>query len=499
MSECIQQMEVRLTHTKSAYQKIASLIENAHRNSDSLDHLERDLVAELMNLGHACLQDFIDAAGDGNAGDQLTVGDQIVRRSDVKQNRTYRSVFGVFQIKRYVYRRREKTKILAKPLDQTLGLPADEVSYVLEDWLANLSVDLPFSTVANWLESTLGIKVTSSMAHRRVAKLGSYVEEFNEQRASVRLADEQELLVALADGKGVPVRHAFEQRAHEELGIPLPRRPKTQKDYPKSKYRHVLGDQKTQRATAGAFYSIAEDRRTPTDVLQGQSQSHAKVTNKRLWAEMNLIGQEEVSRGAERVFEAMADEYAQRDPNRTKTLICLMDGDRHLWSLQQKYFPGAVEILDLFHVIEKLWLAAHCFHREASLEAEQWVHHHLEMLLENKVDSVRGLLQRAINKGALSSTKLKQLRSVHQYFSTNRHRMRYGDYLAAGYPIGSGVIEGACKHVIGDRMCSAGMRWDFEGAQPMLDLRVTKLNDEWDELVAYRIRAEQQQIYETAA
>ena len=77
--------------------------------------------------------------------------------------------------------------------------------------------------------------------------------------------------------------------------------------------------------------------------------------------------------------------------------------------------------------------------------------------------------------------------------------MRYGDYLAAGYPIGSGVIEGACKHVIGDRMCGTGMSWETEGAQPMLDLRVTKLNGEWNNFMEYRIQAEQEQLYNIAA
>ena len=499
MSQSLQMKELCLTKTQAAYQKIATMIENAHRNSAPLDKLERDLVAELMNLGHACLQDFIEAAGDGDVGDRLTVNDQTVRRSEETQKRTYRSVFGEFIIERYVYSRRKKTKALAKPLDQKLGLPADEVSYVLEDWMGNLSVDLPFGTVANWLESTLGIKVPSSMAHRRVAKLGSYVEHFNAQRPSVPLEDEEEILVALADGKGVPTRSSFEQRAHDELGIPLTQRPKTQKDYPKSKHRHVLGDRKTQRATAGAFYSIAASSRTAKDVVQGQSQPEVAVTNKRLWAELNLIGQEEVSRGAERVFEALAAEHAERDPEGKKPLVCLMDGDRHLWSLQQEYLPEAIEILDLFHVIEKLWLAAHCFHREASLEAEQWVQRKLELLLENKVDSVRGLLKRELNREGLNSTKRKHLQSAYRYFTTNRDRMWYGDYLAAGYPIGSGVIEGACKHVIGDRMCGAGMSWETEGAQPMLDLRVTKLNRQWDDFIKYRIRAEQEQLYNTSA
>ena len=497
MTQSLKQFELNLTHTQAAYQKIAKRIQEAHENSEPLDKLERDLVTAVMNLGRACLHDFIAAAGDGDSGQQITVGDQVIGRSQEKHSRVYRSVFGNLEIERYVYCRRAKTKALAKPLDQKLGLPADEVSYVLEDWLGNLSVDVPFKTVTKWLNKTLGIEVHSSTVHRRAGKLGDYVEDFNEQRESVVLKDEKEILVALADGKGVPCRSSFEQRAHEELGVPRQRRVKPQKDYPKSKYCNVLGDCKTQRATAGAFYSIPANARTAQDVLEGQSQ--ATIANKRLWAEMNLIGQEEVSRGAQRVFESLAAEYAQRDPMGKKPLICLMDGDRHLWALQQEYLPKAIGILDLFHVMEYLWLAAHCFHREASLEAERWVAHHLEMLLENKVDCVRGLLQRAINHQPLNKTKRKHLKKVHRYFTTNRLRMQYGDYLATGYPIGSGVIEGACKHVIGDRMCCTGMRWEFEGAQPMLDLRVTKLNNQWDQFIKYRIRAEQKLIYKVAA
>lgn len=497
MTQSIRQIELTLTNAQAAYQKIVDRIREAHENAETIDELERDLVAQLMNLGRASLQDFITAAGDGDCGVELTVGCQVVKRSEQKQRRVYRSVFGNLDIERYVYSRRAKTKALARPLDQKLGLPADEISYVLEDWLGNLGVDMPFATVSKWLGETLGIQVKASMAHRRVGKLGDYVEDFNNQREPVPAEHEQEILVALADGKGVPCRSSFEQRAHDELGVALPRRPKRQKDYPKSKYRHVLGDSKTQRATAGAFYSIPANVRTAQDVLEGQSQ--AEIANKRLWAEMNLINDEEVSRGAVRVFECLAAEHTQRDPAGNKPLVCLMDGDRHLWSLQQEYLPGAIGILDLFHVMEYLWLAAHCFHREASLEAEDWVDRHLKMLLENKVDSVRGLLQRAINHQPLNKTKLEHLRKVYRYFTTNRKRMRYGDYLAAGYPIASGVIEGACKHLIGDRMCGTGMRWEFEGAQPMLDLRVTKLNNQWKQFIKYRINAEQQLLYQAAA
>ena len=187
MSRTLQQKELSLANTQIAYRKIAAKIQNAHEKSISLDKLERDLLTELMNLGHACLQDFIDAAGDGDIGDQAEADGQTVRRSDKKQKRVYRSIFGEFTVERYLYSRRKKTKALVKPLDQKLGLPADEVSYVLEDWLGNLSVDLPFDTVTTWLQKTLGINVCPSMPHRRIGKLGEYVEGYNDQRGCVTL------------------------------------------------------------------------------------------------------------------------------------------------------------------------------------------------------------------------------------------------------------------------------------------------------------------------
>ena len=73
--------------------------------------------------------------------------------------------------------------------------------------------------------------------------------------------------------------------------------------------------------------------------------------------------------------------------------------------------------------------------------------------------------------------------------------MRYDEYLAAGYPIASGVAEGACKHLVKDRMERAGMRWELEGAQATLSLRAVYLNDLWDDFIAYRVATEQMRLY----
>ena len=501
MSNILNEHQILCNNSQAAFTKVIQLLRRAGSAESPIHELERDLVSAVLNIGLAALQDFVEAAGDGDQGEQMTVNAQQVKRSPKKQKRIYRSVFGNLAIERFTYSLREKTKALAKPLDQKLGLPGQEVSYVLEDWVTSLSVEMPFESVTTWLKSTLGIKISPTTAHRRIEELGNEVEGFNEQRAPVPTKDEKQILVALADGKGVPIRTSFPTRAHQELGIPISHRPARQDAGIRAKNRSTVGDKnvKTQRATAGAFYSVDPFERTASELLEGQNDDRPLPANKRLWAELNLIGQEGVSRGAVRVFESLAQERLERDPHHRKPMVCLMDGDQHLWTLQREYLPDAIGILDLYHMTEKLWLAAQCFHKQGSREAESLVAKYLKMMLENKVDCVRGLLKRELNRETLNKTKQQQLQSVYKYLTDNRQRMRYGDYLAQGFPIGSGVIEGACKHVIGDRMCGTGMRWEFEGAQPMLDMRVTKLNGQWNQFIQYRTQKEQARLYQNAA
>ena len=154
-------------------------------------------------------------------------------------------------------------------------------------------------------------------------------------------------------------------------------------------------------------------------------------------------------------------------------------------------------ILDLFHVMERLWKVAWCFFDEATQkrEAHQWVEERLRRLLEGKVDSVvRGLRYQSTQRG-LKGSKRKIVRDAAEYFERNRGRMKYEEYLAPGYPIGSGVVEGACRHLVKDRMERTGMRWTPSGAQAMLDLRATYLNGDWNAFWDYHVDHEDQRLY----
>ena len=121
----------------------------------------------------------------------------------------------------------------------------------------------------------------------------------------------------------------------------------------------------------------------------------------------------------------------------------------------------------------------------------------LRMLLDGKVGYLIGGLRRKL--AGLCGVKRKRLLVVIGYLENNRAHMGYDEYLAAGYPIGSGVIEGACRHVVKDRMELSGMRWTVEGAQAMLYLRSIYLNGDWKEFDEHRIHTEQNTLYSKAA
>jgi hypothetical protein len=432
------------------------------------------------------------------------------RRLADTHSRSYRSIFGNLTIERFVYGTREGQKIEWVPLDAKLGLPVGEQSYVLEDWLQRLCVKESFGEAVGSLREMLGIRTAVRTAERMNRDMAQYAPSFRLSQSAPDREQEQDILVLTADGKGVPMRRPLEERLRETTANASASGTKTSES-PKAhqadkKKRLGRGEKRTrkQMAYVGAVYSIAPFVRTTDDILDDmcrrqRQQERPRPQNKRLWAEMTQIREGEVWEGQPRLFVELACEACKRDPDDYQAAVCLMDGERSLWKWQQRYFPRAVPILDIFHVNERLWKAAYCFHAEQSRQAEDFVEHYLRMILEGKVSNVCGRFRRLAREQGLKGPKLKTLLAVIQYLQNNRDHMHYDEYLAAGYPIGSGVVEGACRHLVKDRMEQTGMRWEIEGAQAMVRLRSIYLNHDWDDFIEFRIRAEQQSLYGQAA
>lgn len=175
----------------------------------------------------------------------------------------------------------------------------------------------------------------------------------------------------------------------------------------------------------------------------------------------------------------------------------LHDGEETLWTARDRHLPrqNSTDVLDFLHVTPRLWKAAQAFHKEGSAEAEALVRKLMLRVLQGGVAGViRGLREMA-TKRELPASKQKTITAVCGYFKSNRERMRYHDYLAKGYPIATGVIEGACRHLVKDRMERAGMHWRVAGAQAMLDTRSTYINGDWDAYNTFRIAKETATLY----
>jgi hypothetical protein len=194
------------------------------------------------------------------------------------------------------------------------------------------------------------------------------------------------------------------------------------------------------------------------------------------------------------VIDEVAAEMDRRDPAGSLTRIALTDGERAL-QIRVKGKLRVTLILDLMHVLEKLWKAAYAFHPEGSLEADLWVLERTLRILSGEVGQVVKGLRQSVTKRRLSGAPQKTLQAVAAYLAKNRSYMRYDQYLSQGWPIASGSVEGACRNLIKDRMERSGMRWTPGMAEAVVKLRAIYLSGDFDRYWEFHIQQDQQRLY----
>jgi hypothetical protein len=176
-------------------------------------------------------------------------------------------------------------------------------------------------------------------------------------------------------------------------------------------------------------------------------------------------------------------------------LVCILGGERFLWTLVYEYFPTAFFVPDIFHVLEHLAKGAQCFYDESNPQARKFVTKRLKMLLSGKAGKLIGGLKQMLNKHKLSNAKRYDLAQVIGYLEPNRRHIRYETCLARGYPIGSGIIEGARHNLINDRLELTGMRCSPQGAESVMRHRAVQINGDWEEFWKLRRRSERLRLY----
>jgi hypothetical protein len=205
-----------------------------------------------------------------------------------------------------------------------------------------------------------------------------------------------------------------------------------------------------------------------------------------------------VTEPAEVIEDAFLD-AASRDPHRQKRWVVLVDGNAdQLARVQAAAIRHRVEVtivLDLIHALEYLWTAVYVFHPEGSREAEAWVSERLLWLLCGDAGQVIASIRRTATLRGLRVTDRKPADTCANYLEHQKAYLHYDAYLAAGFPIATGVIEGACRYLVRDRMEITGARWSLDGAEAILRLRSLRASGDWEAYWQHHEQREQQRTH----
>ena len=476
--------EMDILKVKEEFDNMLDMVQKAAQEGTRIDLVEQDLWNRLLRLGLITLDGFVHAQGTGDLGPTLMYEDQQIKKLEDLYDRRYVSIFGELNIQRTAYGTRPTQKLQVTPLDSRLGLPDSDFSNLLQDWDQSFCVQGSYDQSRQSVQRILGLGQSVGSLETMSRSMSQDVRDFFEQQPPPTLAPEGSIIVLTADHKGVKMRR------------------NVQVDGPAPQGRRKKGEKpnKKKMACVGGVYTIEPFVRTAQDVVD-EVMRHAKQTDrpkpqdKRLRAELTERNEDEETKGTQFIFPWFVQEVERRNPAKNHPVVCVMDGERKLWCILKRLFCGVVCVLDIFHVMERLWTIAYCFHPEGSQEAQAFVTTRLEKLLEGKVGYVIGGIKQMGVKNKLSKRKQKALDKAVTYLENNRGFMKYDEYLSAGYPIGSGVVEGACRHVVKDRMEQTGMHWRIAGAQAILHLRAIYLNDDWDTFQQYRIEQQCHRLY----
>lgn len=439
------------------------------------DAVERSLFRQLLALGARLMLLFFRLrAGECEHKPIVTsAGGELTYHSEKKRN--YYSIFGKLPwVRPYFYAQGSGG---VSPLDEQLSLGDDCYSDLVRELAEYLGVDGTYAKVSHFFARLLGQSLSTQAISRLVAEDAGEVEAYYDQKPAPAPAQEAAILVVQADGKGVPMVRATAVVAKVRLG---------------------KGDKRSQKkeAVVTTCYTIAPHPRTPEAVVAsffGQEappipsvDRPSPPQNKLLWATLA---------GKEAALGRLARYVAEREGAHIQHRVALTDGCEALQQRVAQYLPHFTLVLDFLHASEYLWKAANSLFGEQSPQRDPWVEQQALQMLSGHTDQVIAALQTFLQQPKRTQAQRKVLTSVANYFQRNRPFMHYDHYLAQGWPIASGVIEGACRHFVKDRCELSGMRWTPTGVENLLRLRAVAENGDWEDYHRFRKQRRHLRLY----
>jgi hypothetical protein len=342
------------------------------------------------------------------------------------------------------------------PRDRELDILDTEYSPGVRRMMAVVGSDASFDQGREQLELLAGLEVTRKAVERHAEAIGSDIarREQTEIQRAVQLdlpeiaGSQIPVLYLEMDGTGVPVTAAETEGRKGKNG-----------DEPAHTREVKLGCVFTQTTTDPEGRPVRDESST------------------------TYAGAIET---AEEFGRRMYTEAWQRGWSRAGKKVIIADGAVWIWNIADREFPGAIQIVDLYHAREHLWVLAGKLFSTDDCQRKRWATGLQKTLDAGKIESLVGQL-RSFRASSTDAAELLRLEA--DYFERNRERMRYPDFHRQKLFVGSGVIEAACRTVIAKRLKQSGMFWTVRGANAIIALRCCRLNREFEDYWGSRVRA----------
>lgn len=481
-----------IEHYANALAQVEHLLDRlTHEENQRLTHgeLESMVQAEGGELLRRLIQGHLDQRSAEEPVRERVVGKDGIRRTHQREGckRCLETRFGEVMVTRRGYGGRGLDSVF--PLDAELNLPPDRYSHGLREVLVEEVVGGSFDEAVDHLVRAGGGRMAKRQAEEVAVHLSQDFDTFYEQPLASAQAggDAGKLLVISADGKGIVM--------HPDGLREATRRAMMRQEH-KQHTRLSPGEKKNRKrmATVVSVYEVDPYPRTAEQILERKQQpegSRPQPENKRTWARV------EADQGT--VIEQGFAEAVRRDPDQQMHWVVLTDGQedllRQVYAAAKRYKVEIMVVQDFVHVLEYLWTAAYALHPDVAEEREDWVMDRASAVLQGRAQDVAVGLRRAATRKQLSQSERKPVDKAADYIDNNQERLQYDRALVHGLPIATGVIEGACRHLVKDRMDITGARWGLERAEAILKLRSLKVSGDLSAYLAFHFEQEHKRNY----
>jgi hypothetical protein len=355
-----------------------------------------------------------------------------------------------------------------------LGLTRDGFSPMVMSLVVKLSTRVSYATAVIIFKCFCRWSPSTEAIEHLVLGLGAEASEYMDDYSYDQVNDD-EILIIEVDGKATPtatdgeLKKRRQKRSKKEKACCKRHRGKGKRKRYKRKRRKKGEKSKNGRSiTIVVMYTL---KKGDDGLLHGPY-------NKIVWA----------SYAPRRVMLEWARKHATKrgfPPETKKRIHIAIDGEVCLMQGLSELFPNASFVLDIRHLEEKIWKVGRLFHKEGSKELEDWVEEKKKLIYNGQIEKLLNLLkqqEKKLSKRAKrDEDKIKGLRQLINYIEKRVDMMDYKKYIEQDLPIATGIVEGAVRYVIGERLDCSGMRWIPERAEALLQLRCIELNGDWDE------------------